>query len=248
MTPHNQEMQPAPGEGARVALVTGSRTGIGRHLSERLLDQGWLVVGCSRKPAGWEAENYTHLEADVSKEEQVKAVFRHLIQHHGRLDALINCAAAASMNHVLLTPASTVEKIMGTNVGGTFLLCREAAKLMRKRKFGRIVNFTSAVVPLRLAGEAVYIASKSAVAALSQVLARELAEFGITVNVVGPGLIATDMLRGVPQAKIDQVLKSFPLPRMTTMEDVANVVDFFLRPESAAVTGQVVYLGGLANG
>jgi 3-oxoacyl-[acyl-carrier protein] reductase len=240
-------MSPA-GTDAPVALVTGARKGIGRHLSEHLLRQGYRVVGCSRNPADWEAENFTHLEVDVANEDQVRALFRHISQTCGRLDVALNNAAFASMNHVLLTPLSTVEKTMSVNVTGTFLVAREAIKVMRKRKYGRIVNFSSAVAPMRLPGEAVYVASKCAVTALSQVMAREVAELGITVNIVAPGPTATDMIRGVPKAKMDRLIADLPLRRLSTVEDVANVIDFFLRPESSAVTGQVVNLCGVPNG
>jgi 3-oxoacyl-[acyl-carrier protein] reductase len=206
------------------------------------------VVGCSRNRAEWEAEGFTHIELDVANEDQVRDLFTHLSQTCGRLDVVVNNAAIASMNHVLLTPLATVEKTMRINVAGTFLVSREAIKLMRKRKYGRIVNISSAVAPMRLAGEAVYVASKCAVTALSQVMAREVADFGITVNIVAPGPTATDMIRGVPKAKMDKLLAELPLRRLSTVEDVANVIDFFLRPESGAVTGQVVNLCGVPNG
>ena len=231
-----------------VALVTGARRGIGRHLAEHLLACGYLVVGCSRNPSDWTAENFTHLEIDVANEGQVNDLFRHVARAHGRLDAVLNNAAVASMNHVLLTPLSTVEKMMSVNVAGTFLVSREAIKMMRKRRYGRIVNFSSAVAPMRLAGEAVYVASKCAVTALSQVMAREVAEFGITVNVVAPAPTDTDMIRGVPKAKMETLLGELPLKRLSTVQDIANVVDFFLRPESSAVTGQVINLCGVPNG
>jgi 3-oxoacyl-[acyl-carrier protein] reductase len=231
-----------------VALVTGARRGIGRYLAEHLLACGYLVVGCSRNPQDWEAERYSHLEIDVANEGQVNELFRHVARTHGRLDVVLNNAAVASMNHVLLTPLSTVEKTMSVNVAGTFLVSREAIKMMRKRRYGRIVNFSSAVAPMRLAGEAVYVASKCAVTALSQVTAREVAEFGITVNVVAPAPTDTDMIRGVPKAKMETLLGGLPLKRLSTVQDIANVVDFFLRPESSAVTGQVINLCGVPNG
>lgn len=227
-----------------VALVTGARKGIGRHVAEFLLAEGYDVVGCGRTTDGWSAERFDYQQADVADEAQVVALLRHVARTYGRLDAVINNAGLAFMNHSLLTPVSTVEKTLRANVTGTFLVSREAAKLMRKRKHGRIVNVSSAVVPLRLAGEAAYLASKSAVETLSQVMARELAEFGITVNVVGPGPTATDMIRGVPKEKIDRLLDHFAIKRLTTLDDITNVVSFFLRPESSAVTGQVVYLNG----
>jgi len=231
-----------------IALVTGARKGIGRHLAEDLLAEGYGVVGCGRGAECWAAEGFEYVQADVADEPQVLQLMRQIGKTHGRLDALINNAGLAFMNHSLLTPVGTVEKMLRTNVAGTFLMSREAAKLMRKRKVGRIVNISSAVVPLRLAGEAAYLASKSAVETLSQVMARELAEFGITVNVVGPGPTATDMTRGVPTEKLDTLREQFFTRRFTAMDDITNVVRFFLRPESSAVTGQVIYLNGVANG
>jgi len=230
-----------------VAVVTGARKGIGRFLCEHLLRQGYQIVGCSRNRVDWQADGFRHEQVDVTDEQQVCALFRKINKLYGRLDAAINNAGVASMNHVLLTPVSTVSKLLNTNLIGTFLVSREAAKLMRKRNFGRIVNFSSVAVPMRLAGQAAYAASKGAVVSLSQVMARELAEFGVTVNVVGPTPIATDMIRGVPKDKIEQVVQAMPIKRLGTLEDVANVIDFLLRAESSAITGQVINLGGVFN-
>jgi 3-oxoacyl-[acyl-carrier protein] reductase len=149
------------------------------------------------------------------------------------------------MNHALLTPAATVERILNTNVLGTFLFCREAAKLMRKKKTGRIVNFVTVAVPLKLDGEAIYAASKAAVVSLTEVLAREFAAFGITVNAIGPTPIKTDLIRNVPEDKIDALLKRQAIERFGEYRDVENVIEFFVRPESDFVTGQILYLGGV---
>ena len=119
------------GESNPVALVTGASKGIGRALVEHLLSQGYQVVGCSRSDVDWEAEGFLHLQADVSDEPQVKSLFRDIKRRYGRLDAAINNAAVASMNHFLLTPAASIEKMLSVNVVGTFLVSREAAKLMR---------------------------------------------------------------------------------------------------------------------
>jgi 3-oxoacyl-[acyl-carrier protein] reductase len=122
----------------------------------------------------------------VADEAAVIDMFSSISSKFGRLDVLVNNAGIASMNHSLLTPAKTVTSIMETNLLGTFLMSREAAKLMRSREFGRIVNFSTVATPLKLEGESVYAASKAAIVSLTEVLARELAEFGITVNAVGP--------------------------------------------------------------
>lgn len=228
-----------------VTLITGTRTGIGRSLAEHYVRRGHRVVGCSRSPADWALEGYTHHLADVRDEKAVRDLVGEIRRTHGRLDHLINNAGIAEMNHSLLTPISSVREILEVNVAGTFLLCREAAKLMKKRRFGRIVNFTTVAVPLKLAGEAAYVASKAAVTALTEVLARELAEFGITVNVVGPSPVDTDLTRAVPRDKLEQLLARQAIARFATAADVANVIDFFFAAQSGLVTGQTVYLGGV---
>ncbi|MEP7028974.1 MAG: SDR family oxidoreductase [Candidatus Eisenbacteria bacterium] len=229
-----------------VMLITGTRKGIGRYLAERYVAAGWRVVGCSRGKPDWTLAGYEHFEADVADEKAVQAMFLAVRKRHGRLDALVNNAGIASMNHVLLTPLATLQAILSTNVVGTFLFCREAARLMsQEKRGGRIVNFATVATPLKLEGEAAYAASKAAVVSLTEVMARELAPFSITVNAVGPTPIETDLIRSVPKAKMDALIARQALPRMGTMEDVANVIDFFLRKESDFITGQVVYLGGV---
>lgn len=228
-----------------VMLVTGASRGIGRFLARYYVKQGFLVEGCSRGDPGWELEGYRHHRVDVTDEGQVAGMLSSIQSRHGRLDAAVNNAGAASMNHLLLTPGASVDRIMSLNVKGTFLVSRESAKLMKRRKYGRIVNLGSVAAPLALEGEAVYAASKGAVVTLTRVMARELGGFGITCNVVGPSPIDTDLTRGVPGEKIDRLVESLAVKRPGTFEDVANVVDFFISPRSGYVTGQVVYLGGV---
>jgi 3-oxoacyl-[acyl-carrier protein] reductase len=229
----------------KVVLVTGTRKGIGRFLSEHLVKSGYIVEGCSREAAGWALPNYTHHRVDVTDETQVKKMIADIGRRHGRLDAVINNAGIASMNHTLLTPVATLDRIMATNFRGTFLVCRETAKLMQKRRYGRIINLGTVALPLRLEGEALYAASKAAIVGFTQTLAFELGGFGITCNVVGPTPIDTDLIRGVPKEKIQSIIDRLAVKRLGNLEDVANVVDFFLKPESDFITGQVIYLGGL---
>ncbi len=228
-----------------VTVITGTRKGIGRALAERYLGQGHTVIGCSRGAAEWQAPGYSHFMLDVADEAAVQQMFSEVRRTVGRVDHLIANAGTAAMNHSLLTPASTVQKLLATNVVGTFLFCREAAKVMKAARYGRIVTFTTVAVSLKLEGEAAYVASKAAVLSLTQVLARELAEFGITVNAVGPTPIDTDLIRGVPKEKIDRLVAQQAIRRLGTYEDVGNVIDFFFRKESGFVTGQNLYLGGV---
>ena len=230
----------------RVVLITGARKGIGRYLAERYAAQGCEVIGCSRSESDFEHDQYRHCCANVCDESAVRSLIRTVRKQHGRLDAVINNAGIASMNHSMVTPVNSFRSMLETNTVGTFLLCREAAKLMAKQKSGRIVNFTTVAVPLKLEGEAAYVASKAAVQSLTEVLAVELADFGITVNAVGPTPVETDLIRSVPSEKIDALLKRQAIQRMGTPEDVANVVDFFIDEASSFITGQTIYLGGVS--
>jgi 3-oxoacyl-[acyl-carrier protein] reductase len=228
-----------------VTMITGTRKGIGKFLVHHYAGRGHQVVGCSRDKLDWALEGYEHYIADVSDELAVKRLFSAVRKNFGRLDNLINNAGIASMNHSILTPASTVQNILNTNVVGTFLVCREGVKLMQRRRYGRIVNFGTVAGPMRLEGEAMYAASKNAVVAFTQILAREVAEFGITCNVVAPTPIETDLIRAVPREKIDRIVNRLAIRRLGRFEDVANVIDFFIRPESDFVTGQTIFLGGV---
>lgn len=229
----------------KTIVITGTRKGIGKALAEHYLAEGWQVAGCSRGESSIEHAHYSHFPLDIADESAVVGMARALKKELGGVEALLNNAGIASMNHALLTPAATVNRIFSTNVVGTFLFCREMAKLMRAGKSGRIVNFTTVAHPLNLEGEAIYAASKAAVESLTRILAREFAELGITVNAVGPTPIDTDLIRGVPQAKMDALIQRQAIRRLGEVRDILNPIDFYLRPESDFITGQVLYLGGV---
>ena len=229
----------------RLMLITGDRKGIGRYLVEYYANKNYRIIGCSRKPVEYKHENYTHYSLDITDELMVRSMFSDIRKTYRRLDVLINNAGIASMNHVLLTPLETAQKILNTNMTGTFLFCREAIKLMKKNNLGRIVNFATVASPLKLQGEAIYSSSKAAVINFSQVLAKEIGNYGITVNVVGPTPIKTDLIRGVSNEKLNNVISNQAVQRFGEFQDISNVIDFFIQPESNFITGQTIYLGGI---
>lgn len=228
-------------------VITGTRKGIGRHLVNHYLSKGCQVFGCSRSPMDEQIDNYTHYELDVADEDSVNNMVFDIQKKADSIDALINNAGIASMNHVLLTPKSTLMNILNTNVVGTFLFAREMAKVMIKQNAGRIVNFATVATPLRLEGESIYAASKAAVASLTQVMAKELASYNITVNAVGPTPVATDLIKNVAEDKMQALIGLQAIKRLGTYDDVSNAIDFFLQDSSEFITGQVLYLGGIPN-
>lgn len=228
----------------RRILITGASRGIGRALVEHYLGLGDHVVGCARGESTCSHENYVHARLDVVDERAVRTLLNETRARLGGLDGVINNAGVGKMNALALTPLATARALIETNLIGTFVMTREAIRLLRASPAGRIVNVTSIAVPLRLEGEALYAASKSAVETLTRIGARELAPFGITCNAVGPSIIRTNLTANVPQDRVDRLLERQALHEFATSGDVANVVDFFLKPDSRFVTGQVIYLGG----
>jgi 3-oxoacyl-[acyl-carrier protein] reductase len=231
---------------SQIMLITGTRKGIGRFLVDRYLAQGFVVAGCSRQAFdGPLPRNYHHYCVDVASESDVVGMVRDIAKKLGTPSVLINNAGIAAMNHLLLTPLATVQKIFATNVFGSFVTLREVAKLMSSAKYGRIVNFATVATPLNLEGEAGYAASKAAVESLTRVAARELAPFNITVNAVGPTPVLTDLIRTVPKAKMDALIARQAIRRMGEPSDIAHTIDFLIARGSDFVTGQTIYLGGV---
>lgn len=229
----------------KTIVITGTRKGIGKHLVDHYVRKGFFVIGCSRGEIDFTYTNYKHFCLDVADETKVKSMFNYIKNNFDSLDVLINNAGIASMNHSILTPLSTVRNILDTNFIGTFLFCREAAKIMQKNHIGRIINFATIATPLKLEGEAIYSASKAAIVSLTEILARELGELGITVNAIAPTPVKTDLIRSVPKEKIDRLLNRQAIKRFGKFKDISNVTDFFISPKSDFITGQVIYLGGV---
>ncbi|WP_407081395.1 SDR family NAD(P)-dependent oxidoreductase [Helicobacter ibis] len=239
----------------RVVVITGTRKGIGRNLSEYYLNCGYIVCGCSRSKSDLVHENYRHFCLDISDESAVIDMILAIKLEFGKIDILLNNAGIASMNHVITTPYKSVKNIFETNFFGSFLFIREVSKVMinlyRKQYKNsnlspfRIVNFATIAVPLQLEGEAIYAASKAAIINFTKVCAKELASFGITINAIGPTPIKTDLIKNVPKDKIELLLNAQSIKRFGTFDDICRVIDFFIDSKNDFITGQVIYLGGI---
>jgi len=226
-----------------VMVITGTRKGIGKGLVEYYLGLGYTVIGCSRKETDIKNSNYYHYCLDIVDEKAVINMFSDIRNKHGRIDVLINNAGVASMNHSFLIPVNIMKCIFETNVIGTFICSRESAKIMSERKYGRIINFTSFAVPFKLEGEAVYASSKAAVVTMTEILSKEYAPFGVTVNAVSPPAMKTDLIKNVPENIMNNLLKRQTIHRYGNIEEVAGVIDFLLK--SSIITGEVIYMGGI---
>lgn len=232
---------------SRIIVITGASRGLGLAMVKHFLSLGDTVYGLSRSPSELNHDQYHHSEVDIADANQVKQFFLQLRRQVSHLDGLINNAGIASMNAFATTPADTIHKIFQVNVHGTSLCCQKALSLLKKSPHPRIVNLTTVAVPLLLEGEAAYAASKSAVETLTKIMAKEYGHFGITCNAIGPSPIATALIQSVPKEKIDKLIRRQAVKEMAQESDVLNALDFFIKPESRMISGQVLYLGGVAS-
>ncbi len=227
-------------------VITGTYKGIGKKIAEYYLSKGDTVFGCSRHESTIPHDNYHHFIADVTDESAVNRFAREVKKQVGFVDAVINNAGIASMNHFLMTPLDTAKNVMNVNYFGGVATIRAFLNLLKKSEHGRIVNFSTVAVALSLEGELAYGSSKAAVENLTRVLAKEISTFGITVNAVGPTPIHTDLIAKVPEEKLNKILDTQAIHRYGEVEDIINVIEFYLNPKSDFITGQVIYLGGVS--
>ena len=228
-----------------IIVITGTSRGIGRNLAERYLSQGHVVVGCSRNEIDLVHENYKHFVVDLTQEKDILAFAKAVKKEYGSVVVLINNAGIASMNHFMLTPLETAKKVMDTNFFAPFVATRAFINCLKKSEAPRVINFSTVAVPFNLDGEMAYASSKAAVEAMTKILAKELASFNITVNAVGPTPVKTFLTANVPKDKIQNLLDRQAIKRFGEFEDIGNVIDFYIKPESNFITGQIIYLGGV---
>lgn len=222
-------------------LVTGAGRGLGYHLALRALEAGYEVTGLARTADTTLA--FPMISCDVSDPAAVAQVFREMRKRP--LWAVINAAGVAAMNLVLTTPTKTMQNVLSVNLLGTMYCCAEAGRQLVRQKKGRIINFSSIAAALGLEGEASYVAAKAGVEGFTRAFAREMAPFGVTVNAVAPGPIATRLIAGVPEEKIAALRARQVLPRELTAEDVWQVVAWLLHEDSGMISGEILHVGGV---
>lgn len=226
-------------------LITGSGQGLGRVLAEHFVEMGYFVYGCSRRSCEYKSDRYKHFELDVSDESAVVAMFKEIALSQPRLALLINNAGVSQASLAMFTKAETAERIIRTNLLGTFIVSREALKLMQRQRFGRVVNFSSINVPLGSTGSAVYNACKAGVDGMMKTLARECSGFDITINSLGLSLVEnTGMVEALTNKAIEEKFAGLVKKSMLSVDEIVHAISFLQSPLAKNVTCQNIYFGG----
>jgi 3-oxoacyl-[acyl-carrier protein] reductase len=237
---------------SRVALVTGASRGIGRATALALARQGATVVAAARgdnaRPvveeiaaAGGRAEV---LSLDVTDPAAVERAVAGVLERHGRIDILVSNAGITRDQLLLRMKRDDWDAVLATNLTASFTICQAVLKPMIKQRGGRIVAISSVVGQMGNAGQANYAASKAGLIGFCKSMAREVASRGITVNVVAPGLIETDMTKALTGASREDWAERIPLGRLGRPEDVAHAVCFLASDEASYITGHVLAVNG----
>lgn len=237
----------------KVALVTGASRGIGKAIVLRLGQLGATVVGTATSVSG--AEKITEnlkaaglkgmgIALDIAEADSIEKAISELENTVGMPSILINNAGVTSDNLFLRMKPEEWSKVINTNLTGTFRLIHACIRPMVKARFGRIINISSVVGVTGNAGQTNYAAAKAGVIGLSKSLARELGSRGITVNVVAPGFIDTDMTRSLSEEQHLKLLEQIPLNRMGEPEEIAHAVAFLASPQAAYITGETLHING----
>jgi len=227
-------------------LITGSSRGLGRALAELYADRGITVFGCSRNDTEFSHENYHHMTADISKEDDVKDMFFELSKFRIRPRVLINNAGTKRDSVALLATLEQAQDMMSSNFFGPFLVTREASKLMKRARFGRIVNISSIAVPLADIGSGLYAATKAATEQFSHALSREFAHDNITVNTLGISIFEDSaMLENLDPEVLKRANNILTKPSPLTVHEISHAIDFFTHQNAGNITAQTVYFGGI---
>jgi len=236
-----------------VALVTGASRGIGRAIALELGRQGATVVGTATSETGAQGIAATLEEngcagggyvLDVASDESVVALIKALTERHGAVSILVNNAGITRDNLLMRMKPDEWQDVINTNLSSAYRMCKASLRGMMKARRGRIVNIASVVASSGNPGQANYAAAKAGLIGFTKSLAAEVGSRGITVNVVAPGFIDTDMTRALPDAQREALVQRIPLARLGSAEDIAAAVAFLSSAAGGYITGETLHVNG----
>lgn len=234
----------------KVALVTGASRGIGKAIAMQLIEQGATVIGTATSLNGAEAistyigKNGTGMMLNVTDDASIAQVLAELTDVYGAPDILINNAGITRDNLIMRMKDAEWDEIMQTNLTAVFKLSKAVMRGMMKKKNGRIISVGSVVGSTGNGGQANYAAAKAAVIGFSKSMAREIASRGITVNVVSPGFIDTDMTRSLTDEQKQAIFSDIPANRLGQPQEIAAAVGFLCSEAAAYITGETLHVNG----
>ena len=234
----------------QVALVTGASRGIGAAIAESLVSAGATVIGTATTDKG--AEKITAALGsgargavlDIASEESVQALILDIQAREGPPTIVVNNAGITKDNLLVRMKTEEWDSVLSTNLSGVFRVCKATLRGMMKARGGRIINIASVIGLMGNAGQANYAAAKAGIIGFSKSLAREVGSRNITVNVVAPGFIDTDMTRVLPEERRVAMLGQVPLGRLGATQDIADSVVFLASDAAAYITGETLHVNG----
>ncbi|MGQ0287101.1 3-oxoacyl-ACP reductase FabG [Pasteurellaceae bacterium 22721_9_1] len=234
----------------KIALVTGATRGIGRAIAEELAAKGAFVIGTATSEKGAEsisaylAEQGKGLVLNVSDHASIEAVLEQIKQDHGDIDILVNNAGITRDNLLMRMKDEEWFDILQTNLTSVFYLSKAMLRSMMKKRAGRIITIGSVVGSMGNPGQSNYCAAKAGLIGFSKALAKEVASRGITVNVVAPGFIATDMTNALTEEQKAATLSAVPAGRLGEPKDIAKAVAFLASDDAGYITGTTLHVNG----
>jgi len=233
-----------------IALVTGASRGIGASIASTLAAAGATIIGTATSESGAQGisdalgEHGRGVVLNISDDESVAAAIKDIQGNEGAPTILVNNAGITRDNLLMRMKADEWNDVIATNLSGVYRLSKSCLRGMMKAKKGRIISIASVIGIMGNAGQSNYAAAKAGIIGFSKSLAREIGSRNITVNVVAPGFIDTDMTRVLPEDQRDAMLRQVPLGRLGEGEDIANAVVFLASPAAAYVTGETLHVNG----
>ncbi|MBI2271175.1 MAG: SDR family oxidoreductase [Bacteroidetes bacterium] len=236
--------------GKRIALVTGAGKGIGKAIVKKLIADNCFVIaididenGGKKLLAEFGKDKLSFAKADITKEKIIQQLFQKIISKHKQVDILVNNAGVIRDNLIWNMTTAEFDTVININLKGTWLMCREAAIIMKRQNGGRIINISSRAW-LGNRGQSNYSASKAGVVSLTRALALELGKYNVFVNAIAPGLIDTPLTQKLEKEILGKLIEAQPTKSMGKPEDVATAVSFLAAETTQFITGQTIYVDG----